>query len=379
MIIDLLYYIIILLAMYYCMDISKNDFIKIMIISLCVCLFIMEIDIQSIIKDIILLEAISFMFYYYLDKNITEVLFYSSFLLLLKNVVTIISFEKIICIIIFVVIIFIMMYIKKMFPIQDHNMYWGLLAAISLSTFVIYHILYNDFLDVLGVNRNIIILLTLFMTICISYYLFLRYTLLNHEQKLIEQAIEHFKNDKQQYTYIEKKNKELYQLRHDLKYDYLQIKQYIKNQQFENIDYIIDNKLDYLNKDYNIITSGNKLLDSFINMKLDLAKQQHIQTTIVISIHDLSFINDNHLNIFISYIFDLAMQSCTAIDKMMNIKIIQDISAFEIIIDIPNGRNHHLDKTKIETLHILLKKYDGCLLLESLDNEFHISLLIPVI
>ena len=78
--------------------------------------------------------------------------------------------------------------------------------AISLSTLCIYHILYNDFLNILGINCNLIILMTLLITIIISYYLFLRYTKLNHEQQLLNQAIDHFKNDQQNYDFIEKKN-----------------------------------------------------------------------------------------------------------------------------------------------------------------------------
>ena len=35
---------------------------------------------------------------------------------------------------------------------------------ISISTLCVYHILYYDFLDVLGVNRNLIILITLVLT-----------------------------------------------------------------------------------------------------------------------------------------------------------------------------------------------------------------------
>ena len=51
-------------------------------------------------------------------------------------------------------------------------------------------ILYNDFLDVLGINRNIVILLTLLLTIIISYYLFLRNSVLTERQQLIQDAID---------------------------------------------------------------------------------------------------------------------------------------------------------------------------------------------
>lgn len=51
-----------------------------------------------------------------------------------------------------------------------------------------------------------------------------------------------------------------------------------------------------------IITSGNKLFDAFVNMKLEQLKLEHITPTMIISIQDISFINDEHLNIIISYL-----------------------------------------------------------------------------
>ena len=85
----------------------------------------------------------------------------------------------------------------------------------------------------------------------------------------MNQAITYFKNDQQNYAYLEKKNNELYKLKHDLKYDYLQMKQAIKEKEFETINQIVDQKIALLDQEDMLITSGNKLLDSFINMKLE--------------------------------------------------------------------------------------------------------------
>ena len=126
----------------------------------------------------------------------------------------------------------------------------------------------------------------------ISYYLFLRYTKLNHDQQLLNQAIDHFKNDQQNYAFIEKKNNELYKLRHDLKYDYLQMKEYVKRKEFENVNEMIDKRIKSLNDHNMLIISGNKLFDSFINMKLEQLKLNNIKPAIIVSIQDISFIED---------------------------------------------------------------------------------------
>lgn len=122
------------------------------------------------------------------------------------------------------------------------------------------------------------------ITIIISYYLFLRYTKLNHEQQLLNQAIDHFKNDQQNYAFIEKKNNELYKLRHDLKYDYLQMKEYVKRKEFENVNEMIDKRIESLNDHNMLIISGNKLFDSFINMKLEQLKLNNIKPAIIVSV-----------------------------------------------------------------------------------------------
>ena len=69
--------------------------------------------------------------------------------------------------------------------------------------------------------------------------MFFKYTKLNHEQQLLNQAIAYFKNDQQNYAYLEKKNNELYKLKHDLKYDYLQMKQAIKHSMQNGVKIII--------------------------------------------------------------------------------------------------------------------------------------------
>lgn len=50
------------------------------------------------------------------------------------------------------------------------------------------------------------------------------------------QAVNYFKNDQQNYAFIEKENNELNKLKHDLKYEYLQMKEYVKRKEFETVN-----------------------------------------------------------------------------------------------------------------------------------------------
>ena len=268
-----------------------------------------------------------------------------------------------------------LVYIKQRYPIDNQNIYWSLLMMISLSTLCIYHILYYDFLEILGVNRHLIILTTLVITMMISYYMFFKYTKLNHEQQLLNQAITYFKNDQQNYAYLEKKNNELYKLKHDLKYDYLQMKQAIKEKEFETINQIVDQKIALLDQEDMLITSGNKLLDSFINMKLEQLQLKKIIPTMIISIQDISFIQDDHLNIIINYLFDLTALCVN--HQELQVKIIQDTCVFEITMTMHLGIEN-IDPVKYDTLKLLLKKYQGSIKIIHENQNLIISLLIPM-
>lgn len=295
--------------------------------------------------------------------------------MVIKDIVLLLPFYEAISFIVFMIIIALMIYIKHFYPIDNQNMYWGLLMLISISTLCVYHILYYDFLDVLGVNRNLIILATLVLTIIFSYYLFFRYTKLYHEQQLLNQAVNYFKNDQQNYAFIEKKNNELNKLKHDLKYEYLQMKEYVKRKEFETVNQMIDQKVASLNQEEMIITSGNKLFDSFVNMKLEQLKLEHITPTMIISIQDISFIDDEHLNIIISYLFDIAM-NCIQ-NNELEIKAIQDECVFEIAIFISQGIEN-IDRVKYDTLKLILKRYQGSIKIIHENQNINISLLIPV-
>ena len=220
-----------------------------------------------------------------------------------------------------------------------------------------------------------IILTTLVITMMISYYMFFKYTKLNHEQQLLNQAITYFKNDQQNYAYLEKKNNELYKLKHDLKYDYLQMKQAIKEKEFETINQIVDQKIALLDQEDMLITSGNKLLDSFINMKLEQLQLKKIIPMMIISIQDISFIQDDHLNIIINYLFDLAALCVN--HQELQVKIIQDTCVFEITMTMHLGIEN-IDSVKYDTLKLLLKKYQGSIKIIHENQNLILSLLIPM-
>ncbi len=170
------------------------------------------------------------------------------------------------------------------------------------------------------------------------------------------------------------------------------MKQAIKEKEFETINQIVDQKIALLDQEDMLITSGNKLLDSFINMKLEQLQLKKIIPTMIISIQDISFIQDDHLNIIINYLFDLAAL-CDHLNIIINylfdlaalcvnhqelqVKIIQDTCVFEITMTMHLGIEN-IDPVKYDTLKLLLKKYQGSIKIIHENQNLIISLLIPM-
>ena len=122
-----------------------------------------------------------------------------------------------------------------------------------------------------------------------------------------------------------------------------------------------------------MITS-EKLLDSFINRKLEqLQLKNHSYDDYFYSRYFL--IQDDHLNIIINYLFDLAALCVN--HQELQVKIIQDTCVFEITMTMHLGIEN-IDPVKYDTLKLLLKKYQGSIKIIHENQNLIISLLIPM-
>ena len=138
------------IALIYLLNIPKELFKRYIGMSLFVNGVVMMISSSLLLQDILFLESLCFFLFYSLKRRITEILFYLSFLLVVKDIIIIFPFYTLISFIIYMTVMALLVYIKQRYPIDNQNIYWSLLMMISLSTLCIYHILYYDFLEILG-------------------------------------------------------------------------------------------------------------------------------------------------------------------------------------------------------------------------------------
>ena len=147
------------------------------------------------------------------------------------------------------------------------------------------------------------------------------------------------------------------------------------SKEIENVNEMIDKRIDSLNDHNMLIISGNKLFDSFINMKLEQLKLNNIKPAIIVSIQDISFIEDEHLNILINYLFDIAIDCME--NNELEVKITEDQCAFEITLYM-NDAKERINQMKYDTLVLILHKYHGSLQVQHAGASLYISTLIPV-
>ena len=115
------------IALIYLLNIPKELFKRYIGMSLFVNGVVMMISSSLLLQDILFLESLCFFLFYSLKRRITEILFYLSFLLVVKDIIIIFPFYTLISFIIYMTVMALLVYIKQRYPIDNQNIYWSLL------------------------------------------------------------------------------------------------------------------------------------------------------------------------------------------------------------------------------------------------------------
>lgn len=90
--ITFLYFCCIEIALIYLLNVPKEFFKKYLIVCLLSNSLINAIASTLLLQDVLFLEVICFFLFYFLGRNITEILFYLSFSLVIKDIVLLLPF-----------------------------------------------------------------------------------------------------------------------------------------------------------------------------------------------------------------------------------------------------------------------------------------------
>lgn len=112
------------IALIYLLNIPKELFKRYIGMSLFVNGVVMMISSSLLLQDILFLESLCFFLFYSLKRRITEILFYLSFLLVVKDIIIIFPFYTLISFIIYMTVMVLFVYIKQRYPIDNQNIFY---------------------------------------------------------------------------------------------------------------------------------------------------------------------------------------------------------------------------------------------------------------
>ncbi len=238
--------------------------------------------------------------------------------------------------------------------------------------------------------------LLIFGFLIINYvnYILLVISAKTHAEKEKTQYImqqNEFQKDK--YNQLSSAYKKLRKYQHDTKKRFLYIQECVNSEKYDAIIPYLDNSLDELNNSYSRINTGNLVIDSFVSNYMLISEEQGIQFCSDLKIDSsLIPIDDYDLSIIIGNLLDNSINACNQIEKdkekFLKLYIQTNTDSEQFIIHIINSKTNQLKTSKSNELshgyglinvkdHI--DKYFGIMNSNESENEFEISLIIPLL
>ncbi len=229
-----------------------------------------------------------------------------------------------------------------------------------------------------------------FANIAVFYIIDKLNELIETKEKLLF-AEKHINNQVIHYQELYKYQNELRIFRHDIRNRLLSIIGLIKENETEKALQTMESSLDWLNqKTNNIINSGNPVIDSILQSKINSAKNKEILIDVFIRLAANIKIDEIELGIVLGNVLDNAIEAVENISKDMNKDIELKLITTEdrISISVKNSVENDLDvdnllTTKpnkemhgygIKSIHAIAHKYDGMVLFSCENNIFTVNI-----
>lgn len=217
------------------------------------------------------------------------------------------------------------------------------------------------------------------------------------DNTLIEKKKLNEKKKKMEHNYyikVEENNYKVRKLYHDMKNHLICIGNLCNSD--EAIKYVNSLKFE-LNKLDNIYNTGNRVLDIILSEKSNECLKRGIKLNVFIDFSKSDFLNETDINTIFSNAIDNAMQAC---DKIYNEDILKKIDLKTkyvnnfCVIKIINSKENIIFKNKnriltdkkdrflhgigISNIKEAVAKYNGDTIIEYSENEFKLTILIPL-
>lgn len=258
------------------------------------------------------------------------------------------------------------------------------------------------FIDIYAEGRHLVGIASLGALLYINVVIFVILRVMDHESKKINEYMNaNMQMELQQKHYKEmlEKNHQVRGLWHDMNNHLITMQYLLENQAGDEIADYLQQFHERLQNAVDHNRSGNYVVDALLNYKIKVATDHQINFVHYIAIPEKLKMNSIDLSIILGNILDNAIEGCQRDSRQAQEKIIKFNMYYKresLLIDIENSidkntiqksGNHMISSKRIDTdqsgygisnVKQVLKKYEGNMVTQILEDRFKCTILIPL-
>ena len=206
------------------------------------------------------------------------------------------------------------------------------------------------------------------------------------ERILLEEEIKEMKYKEDYYNRIEKKQKEIKELRHNIKNEIIMLKSQVNNGNIKEANIIMDRIISKTQNDKLGIYTENVEINFMLNSKINHSKPYNINWVIDIKVPTNIRVDPSDMGIILGNLLDNSIEACSMIEefeRIINVNILYKKSAMTINIENSKSIYYNSEKTwkedkenhglGLKSVEKIVNKYSGILNYEDKINSYEVN------
>ncbi|KHD15519.1 sensor histidine kinase [Clostridium butyricum] len=208
------------------------------------------------------------------------------------------------------------------------------------------------------------------------------------ERILLEEEIKEMKYKEDYYNRIEKKQKEIKELRHNIKNEIIMLKSQVNNGNIKEANIIMDRIISKTQNDKLGIYTDNVEINFMINSKINQSKHYNIKWNIDIKVPVNLRVDASDIGIILGNLLDNSIEACSMIEefeRIIDVTILYKKSAMTINIENSKSIYYNSEKTwkedkenhglGLKSVEKIANKYSGILNYEDKINRYEVNVI----
>lgn len=208
------------------------------------------------------------------------------------------------------------------------------------------------------------------------------------ERILLEEEIKEMKYKEDYYNRIEKKQKEIKELRHNIKNEIIILKSQVNNGNIKEANIIMDRIISKTQNDKLGIYTDNVEINFMINSKINQSKHYNIKWNIDIKVPVNLRVDASDIGIILGNLLDNSIEACSMIEefeRIIDVTILYKKSAMTITIENSKSIYYNSEKTwkedkenhglGLKSVEKIVNKYSGILNYEDKINRYEVNVI----